>query len=102
MQQDILIIWKFVISFDYLTYLAAHITKLDPDGITLYLFDNGFKKYENVTSAEQVNEHFSSVRPGGIQKCCYFVSLNNNQFRWYQFSICSQDSIYRTFQHWKG
>lgn len=50
---------------DAIGYLAPHITKFDPDGITLYLFDSNYDKYEHITSAEKVNEVFSRVSPGG-------------------------------------
>eukprot|EP00026_Physarum_polycephalum_P019357 Phypoly_transcript_21329.p1 GENE.Phypoly_transcript_21329~~Phypoly_transcript_21329.p1 ORF type:complete len:192 (+),score=35.41 Phypoly_transcript_21329:28-576(+) len=50
---------------DAIAYLAPQITKFDPDGITLYLFDSNFEKYEHITSAENVNSIFERVRPGG-------------------------------------
>jgi len=43
--------------------LATKISELDPDGITVYTFDDSFTKYENVT-AEKVNEIFAKQKPG--------------------------------------
>lgn len=42
--------------------IAAKIQELDPDGITVYTFDDSFTKYENVT-AEKVNEIFLKQKP---------------------------------------
>lgn len=44
--------------------LAAKCEKLDPDGITLYVFSSSFKKYDNVT-ASKVNEVFAENSPCG-------------------------------------
>jgi hypothetical protein len=35
-------------------FLAPKVCKCDPDGISLYFFSNIFKKYENVSSSEEV------------------------------------------------
>ena len=44
--------------------ISREISKLDPDGITLYVFDGGFKRYDNVTT-EKVADVFRENRPGG-------------------------------------
>ena len=37
----------------------------DRDGVTLYLFNHGHKKYSNITSPQKVQEIFRSQRPSG-------------------------------------
>jgi hypothetical protein len=44
--------------------IARKISKYDPDGITVYTFNSGFKKFENVTP-EKVEEIFSKEEPMG-------------------------------------
>jgi uncharacterized protein YegL len=44
--------------------LAAKVEKYDPDGLTLYTFNDRFKKTEGVTSA-RVNEVFAESDPAG-------------------------------------
>jgi uncharacterized protein with von Willebrand factor type A (vWA) domain len=44
--------------------LASKCEKLDPDGITIYLFSGRFKRYENVT-ASKVNQLFQENDPSG-------------------------------------
>lgn len=44
--------------------LANKVADLDPDGITVYVFAGGFKKYEGVTPAK-VTEIFNENEPGG-------------------------------------
>eukprot|EP00994_Dinema_validum_P008013 NODE_699_length_1414_cov_208.271062_g518_i0.p1 GENE.NODE_699_length_1414_cov_208.271062_g518_i0~~NODE_699_length_1414_cov_208.271062_g518_i0.p1 ORF type:complete len:402 (+),score=134.60 NODE_699_length_1414_cov_208.271062_g518_i0:79-1206(+) len=46
-------------------YLAPYVCKCDPDGITLYLFDHKFQKWDNVTSASVVSEAFTTCPPRG-------------------------------------
>ena len=44
--------------------LARKIDQLDPDGITVYVFSGGFKRYDNVTSAT-VEQIFNENDPSG-------------------------------------
>ncbi len=44
--------------------LAAHLTKLDPDGIDLYFFNSSFTRHPNVTDT-QVAELFAGTDPQG-------------------------------------
>lgn len=44
--------------------IAAKCEKLDPDGLTLYLFSSNFKKYDNVTSGK-VNDVWAENEPNG-------------------------------------
>lgn len=44
--------------------LAHKLTSLDPDGITLYTFNNAFKRYESVTPA-RVDQVFQENEPFG-------------------------------------
>ena len=43
--------------------LVPHVLKCDPDGISLYFFSNGFNKFENVKSADEVFKLFSKFGP---------------------------------------
>lgn len=45
--------------------LAPQIVRFDPDGVTLILFDHEVLKFENITTAEQVNEIMGSHQPRG-------------------------------------
>jgi uncharacterized protein with von Willebrand factor type A (vWA) domain len=45
--------------------LAPHVCKADPDGITLYLFESSYRKFENIRTAQEVNDIFRRYRPGG-------------------------------------
>lgn len=42
-------------------FLAPHVVQCDPDGLSLYFFGSSFKKYDNVTSADRVNQLFSQT-----------------------------------------
>jgi uncharacterized protein with von Willebrand factor type A (vWA) domain len=44
--------------------LAMRCEKLDPDGMTVYLFDTNFQRFDDVTSAKVANI-FTANRPGG-------------------------------------
>jgi hypothetical protein len=46
-------------------FLAPHVVQCDPDGLSLYFFGSSFKKYDNVTSAERVNQLFSQTNSLG-------------------------------------
>ncbi len=45
--------------------VAREIIKRDPDGITLYTFNDRFLREDNVASSERVKEIFEKNRPGG-------------------------------------
>jgi len=45
--------------------LARKCEKLDPDGITVYVFSTRFQRYDQVTTAK-VEEIFQQNRPGGL------------------------------------
>ncbi len=61
-------------------YLAPHITRLDPDGITLYFFDSSYKKFDNITTAQQVNKLFSQNSPGGMFSVTFILLFNSLYF----------------------
>lgn len=48
-----------------ISILAPFACRADPDGITFYVFNNSFKRFENVRSATDVEEIFSSTSPEG-------------------------------------
>ena len=48
-----------------LKILAPSICKADPDGITLYFFNDWFNKFDNVKTAEEVEKLFKSQEPNG-------------------------------------
>ena len=54
--------WEAV--HEYVTAFARECDKLDPDGIELYLFNNKFVRFENVTT-DTVNEIFQKNSPMG-------------------------------------
>ena len=45
-------------------FLAPHVVKADPDGISLYFFDSGSSEYHNVNSATKVDKIFNKECPG--------------------------------------
>ena len=47
------------------TFLAPHVVKADPDGISLYFFDHNVSSYHKVNSAKKVQEIFNKEAPCG-------------------------------------
>lgn len=45
--------------------IAPFACQADPDGITLYLFNGRFSKYQNLRDGEQVRQIFSREKPSG-------------------------------------
>ena len=45
-------------------FLAPHVVKADPDGISLYFFDSNHSQYHNVNSAKKVDQIFKKEKPG--------------------------------------
>ena len=53
---------------EVLEFLVPEVVKRDEDGISLYFFSTGYRKFTHVNSALEVKEKFSSTRPkGGTQ-----------------------------------
>ena len=46
------------------SFLAPHIVKADPDGVSLYFFDSVYSHYGGVKSAKRVNDLFKKEKPG--------------------------------------
>jgi len=53
---------------EVLEFLVPEVVKRDEDGISLYFFSTGYRKFTHVNSSDVVKEKFSSTRPkGGTQ-----------------------------------